>query len=285
MAARNQEIFLKGVIAHEGSKYTDGVHPYDPGGPTRWGITLTDARLHWKPNATAEDVKGMPIGVAIGIYKSKYWATVRADELPGGVDYSTADYGVNSGIGRAKKVLQRVIGVEPANGRLDDNTMAVLKRKDPKAVINAMNDERINFLQHLAIWPTYKNGWTTRVREVRALSIKLASPASEVPDVQADVTKTVDTTTIAKGMVPEPKTAKNVVKGSGPAAAAEEAARDGGGWIDWITAHPVETGVIVVCVCVIVYGVIHLINMNHRARQEADHGHSIVPDMPQERST
>lgn len=274
MTARNQEVFLKGVIAHEGSKYTDGVNPYDPGGPTRWGITLTDARLHWKPPATADDVKTMPMGIAIGIYKSKYWATVRADELPGGIDYSTADYGVNSGIGRSKKVLQRVIGV-PDTGKLDDNTMIVLKKKDTKAVINAMNDERMQFLRQLKIWPTYKNGWTRRVTEVRALSLKLSTE----PDVAPPVL-TSEGTDMAKGMVPEPKAAKNAVKGSGPTAVAEEAVRDGGGWFDWIAAHPVETGAIVVCVCLVVYGVIHLINMSHRAKQEADYGHTVVPDMP-----
>jgi len=278
MAAKNQDIFLKGVIAHEGSKYTDGVHPYDPGGPTRWGITLTDARLHWKSNATAEDVRAMPIGIAIGIYKAKYWATVRADELPGGVDYSTADYGVNSGIGRAKKVLQRVCGV-PDTGRLDDATMAAVKKKDPKAVINAMNDERMRFLQSLAIWPTYKNGWTTRVREVRALSITLAgqpnvSPvpaAPEVPHGEADT---------AKGMVPEPTAAKTVVKTSATAAPTA----GGYTWWDWVTAHPIETGVIVVCVILIAVGIVHLLNKSHQAKQEADHGHDVVPDLVPEKA-
>lgn len=273
MAAQNRDLFLKEVIRHEGGTYTDGVHPYDPGGPTRWGITLTDARLHWKSDATANDVKNMPMSVAIGIYKQKYWATVRGDELPGGVDYSTADYGVNSGVGRARKVLQRVCGV-PVDGRLGPDTMAAVAKRDPDAIIDAMNDERMQFLQSLRIWPTYKNGWTTRVREVRATSHTLAhakvAPQSE--DLHEKASLNIP---MGKATIPEPKTAKNTVKtaaGGGSAVATTQ-------WYDWFLSHPWETAALAVFLCVAVFGVLHFLHQRHKTKAEAPMpGTKVVPE-------
>jgi lysozyme family protein len=109
MAASSYDDALKRVLVHEGG-YSN--HPSDPGGPTNWGITIHDARAHWKPDATAADVRAMPVAVAKQIYRSKYWDALRGDDLPAGVDYAVFDYGVNSGIGRAAKVLQRFVGVD-----------------------------------------------------------------------------------------------------------------------------------------------------------------------------
>ena len=100
---------LRRLLAHEGG-YTN--HPSDPGGPTHLGITIHDYRKYVKPNATAADVKAMRLDDAKTIYRAKYWNAMRCDELPAGVDYCVFDYGVNSGIGRAPKVLQRVVGID-----------------------------------------------------------------------------------------------------------------------------------------------------------------------------
>ena len=61
----------------------------------------------------------------------------RCDELPTGVDECVFDYGVNSGVGRAKKVLQRLVGVKD-DGALGPLTMAAVARRDPAALINAI---------------------------------------------------------------------------------------------------------------------------------------------------
>ena len=53
----------------------------------------------------------MPIEVAKRIYRSKYWNATRCDDLPAGVDYAVFDYAVNSGVGRAGKVLRRLVGL------------------------------------------------------------------------------------------------------------------------------------------------------------------------------
>ncbi|HEY6021657.1 MAG TPA: glycosyl hydrolase 108 family protein [Candidatus Paceibacterota bacterium] len=246
----------KRVLAYEGSAYTDGVHPYDPGGPTRWGITIADARMYWKPGATPDDVKNMPVTVAMDIYKTKYWDKVRGDDLPSGLDETVFDYGVNSGIGRSGKVLRRLCNLPTTTSVIDATVLAAVSKRDVKALITAMNDERMRFLQSLAIWPTYGNGWTKRVNDVKRFSLELADnqPATPIPE-PAD--------SKAKGKVKPPDTSKSIIKtiGGGIAAAATAISQ-------WIASHPVQTAVIAAAIIGVIAFTIYLINKNHKARQE-----------------
>lgn len=210
MAAANYTECEDRVLAHEGSRYTDGVHPYDPGGPTRWGITLTDARLYWKPKATADDVRNMPRVVAEDIYRKHYWAPMRGDELPAGVDDTVYDYGINSGLGRSGKVLRRVLGLPDKDWHVTDEVLAALKLRDPVKVISAICDERMMYLRSLKIWPTYRTGWTIRVREVRDFSIALAG----APALKRAPTP-IPSSTMGKGLPPPPTVAKQVNVGVG----------------------------------------------------------------------
>lgn len=265
MSSKNWPIFQKGVIAHEGSKYTDGVNPYDPGGPTRYGITLATARQYWKKTATAEDIKTLSLSVALSIYKARYWDAVRGDDLPGGVDYSTGDYGVNSGIGRAGKVLRRLVSLPDNTSVIDATVLAAVAKRDPAALVKAMNAERLRFMQSLAIWPTYKNGWTRRVKEVTALSLTLAAANATLAPATPPAPAEMNSSDMGKATVPEPTAAKNTVKVGVPAATGGA----GGGFWDWVLAHPIETGVIVICVGFIMFAAIKVINARWRARQEA----------------
>lgn len=186
---------LKRVLAHEGG-YTN--HPADPGGPTNYGITIADYRRHVKPGATAADVRAMKVEEAKAIYRAKYWDALRCDDLPAGVDYAVFDYGVNSGIGRAARVLQRVLGLAD-DGQIGPQTIAALRPRDAKVVVAAICDERLAFLRHLGTWPVFGKGWGRRVAEVRAESLRMAdnahrpAPVASAPAVGAAT---------GKGMVP-----------------------------------------------------------------------------------
>lgn len=151
---------LSRVLKHEGGYTND---PQDRGGPTNWGITIEDARMYWKPNATASDVRAMPLEIAKGIYRTKYWDRMKCDQLPSGVDYCTFDYGVNSGVNRALRIL------------------GLYQNKEPAALIEAMCDERLAFLQSLHTWPTFGKGWARRVADVRQFSLVLAQTGGPVP--------------------------------------------------------------------------------------------------------
>src|SRR5512139_3458237 len=165
MTTSSYEEALRRLLAHEGG-YTN--HPADPGGPTNFGITIHDYRKYVKPDATAADVRAMPLADAKCIYRAKYWDAQRCNELPPGVDYAVFDYGVNSGIGRSGKVLRRVLKLADTTSVVNDAVIAAARAADAKALIAAICDERLHFLKSLSTWSVFGAGWGRRVAEVRA---------------------------------------------------------------------------------------------------------------------
>lgn len=165
---QNYNDCLAKVLKSEGG-YTN--NPNDSGGPTNFGITLKDYRLYINKAGTASDVKNMNVNDAKSIYKSKYWDALNCDILGSGVDYTVFDYGVNSGLGRPRKALQR------------------FKSKTGHDLIDAINDERTAFLKAIGVGHNaqFMKGWMARVSRVRAYSQYLAanSPKTSVPSVTA----------------------------------------------------------------------------------------------------
>lgn len=264
----NLEVCTARLLRHEGG-YSN--HPSDPGGPTNWGITLADARRYWKPGATAADVKVMPRAIAVGIYDAKYWDAQRCDELHSGVEDSLYDYGVNSGIGRSGKVLRRLLGLPDNTSVVSAEVVAAARKRDPKVLINAINDERMRFLKALRTWPTFGKGWGRRVTEVRAFDLKLAAKPMSAP-----VDATVTSAPVAKGMVPPPTAEKNAVAvGGGGGAAA-----GGGTFMDWVFAHPWQSGTIAGGIVVAIVVAFRLLDARNKRQQEAPTpGTEVVPEM------
>lgn len=200
MAASTYDEALRRLLTHEGG-YTN--HPSDPGGPTNFGITIHDYRKYLKPNATAIDVRAMKLDQARAIYRSKYWNAQRCDDLPAGVDYSIFDYGVNSGIKRSGKVLRRVVGLSDNTSTVTDQVLEAVAKRNPQALVIAINDERLRFLKNLKTWPVFGTGWGRRVAEVKAFSLRLVDHPT-VANVPAPHPLPSETAP-AKGVVPVPK--------------------------------------------------------------------------------
>ena len=256
MAASTYDEALRRLLLHEGG-YCN--HPQDPGGPTNFGITIADYRKYIKPSACADDVRAMRLEEAKAIYRSKYWRALRCDELPAGVDDSIFDYGVNSGVGRAGKVLRRVLGLPDDTRAVADDVIAEVTRRDPRAVIAAINAERLAFLRGLRTWPVFGTGWERRVGDVREFSIHIAGQAltgTEPP---------VTVGAIGKGAIPQPRIMKAAITHGAPAAAAMTAY----GFMDWVTAHPLAAiGLAAVVLCAVATAAYRL-EQWRRARQEA----------------
>src|SRR6476661_8579982 len=108
MAASNFRPNLSLVLAHEGG-YVN--HPKDPGGATNQGVTqkVYDAyrAYHGHKMQSVRDIKDSEVS---DIYNKNYWRLIRADSLPCGLDYAVFDFAVNSGVARATKYLQRLVG-------------------------------------------------------------------------------------------------------------------------------------------------------------------------------
>jgi lysozyme family protein len=53
--------------------------------------------------------------------------------------------------------------IRDRTGRMDEETINLMKRAGIKTLFNALWQTRINYLKTLSVWDTYKNGWTARI--------------------------------------------------------------------------------------------------------------------------
>ncbi len=122
------------VLEAEGSKYTND--PADPGGPTRWGITLKTLRA-WRQSGgrrggvqvTAEDVRALERPEAFEIYRVRYVEEPGFDKLREEVRPFVIDTGVNMGQATAAKMFQTAVGAK-ADGHIGPKTLERARRRD-----------------------------------------------------------------------------------------------------------------------------------------------------------
>lgn len=190
--------FIDRVIQKYEGPY--GWNRKDPGGPTKYGITCYDLAEHRGQKMTSmaaweQPVRDMQLAEAEAIYKTKYAAAIKFDELPAGIDCCMLDYGINSGTSRVLRVA-KAIGV-----------------KNPKDLIDAMCDERLRFMHAIrggSAWAEFGHGWGARVADLRSYCKHLAeggapAAAPAAPDLSNVVTPKA---------INIPKTAGAVTSGS-----------------------------------------------------------------------
>jgi lysozyme family protein len=162
MTALNREASISKTLGYEGG-WTNNKH--DPGHATNWGITIADARLYWKHDASPYDVRNMPRSVAVAIYRFKYWGAMGCDDRPTGPDFVDFDFGVNSGVSRALKLREK----------LDAQKLS------PINYVKAQTRARMSFLQNLRTWQFFGKGWGRRVADVQATGVRMAVQAAGKP--------------------------------------------------------------------------------------------------------
>jgi lysozyme family protein len=156
----NYDFILKQVLKYEGGKVDD---KRDPGGRTAYGITQ-DTYNAWlkKQNLPSSDVFNISKDAVAAIYRQEYWDKIRGDDLPSGIDMAVMDYAVNSGVSRAAKSLQAVVGVTQ-DGVIGPATIQAAKTYVAMAITN----KRLAFMQSLSIWSTFGKGWSARIADVK----------------------------------------------------------------------------------------------------------------------
>lgn len=173
----NTEQVLRWIGLSEGGYVNN---PADPGGPTDRGITQkTYDAWNRQHNRPAKPVRGISKAEADRIICAQYLTPVKFDDLPSGLDYAVADWSVNSGPGRAVKELQKLVKVTP-DGVMGAKTLAAVDASNTASLINAYCDRRMAFLRSLKTFGTFGNGWTTRVRQVRARALDMAGGGATV---------------------------------------------------------------------------------------------------------
>lgn len=150
-------------------------NPRDPGGATKYGVTLRELSAWRKRMCSVDDVRNLTWLEACEILKSQYFDAVHGDELPSGIDYCVVDAAVNSGPVQAIKWLQRSLGIA-ADGHYGVVTaQAVAALKNRKAAIERYDAARLGFMRHLRTWPFFHNGWFARVHLVTRRAEALAA--------------------------------------------------------------------------------------------------------------
>ena len=165
--------FLKSlavVLKHEGG-YVD--HPEDPGGRTNMGITQAVYEKYLGRTVTEDEMKNIKIGDVRIIYRENYWDRVKGDDLPSGIDFCVFDWAVNSGVSRASKALQRIVGVKD-DGVIGPITVKETFKCDSDKVILSYTEVRENFYKKLSTFDTFGKGWLSRNSKTRDLSLEMS---------------------------------------------------------------------------------------------------------------
>lgn len=150
------------LLKHEGGFVND---PRDPGGMTNLGVTRKVYEAFVGHDVDEAIMRALTPDLVSPLYRANYWAKIGGDDLPAGVDHAAMDFAVNSGVGRAAKFLQRVVGVKD-DGAVGLGTLQAVRRMDAEIVITDLCNARLAFLQGLSTFDRFGTGWTRRINEV-----------------------------------------------------------------------------------------------------------------------
>lgn len=259
MVPQTYDEAMRRVLADEGGYSNDAA---DPGGPTKYGITIHDVRLYLHPDASAADVKALTVTEAMDIYRKHYANPTKYDDQLAGVDYAVLDYAINSGTGRAGKVLRRLVNLPTTTSSITDEVIVACSKRDPKVLVAAIYDERLAFLKNLKTWPNFGVGWGRRVRNGKAAAGMMAGRTYPTP--AKFPAEPLPSGSVGKGVVPPPTAASHAITKGVPTATVAA----GGGFWDWVTAHPGPSAAIAVAVILGIIVAVRALKAWHTAKQE-----------------
>jgi lysozyme family protein len=168
------------ILGHEGGAFVD--HPADPGGATKWGITLSTLRRS-RPSATAADVAALTSSEASAIYRREWWDALGYAAIGSQIVATKIfDMAVNMGPRRAHRLAQRAfnsLGLAqiaaggaapqiPEDGLLGPVTFAALNEADAGGLLAALAAQQSAFYRELAArkpeMAVFLRGWLKRAR-------------------------------------------------------------------------------------------------------------------------
>lgn len=178
-------VALAETLKHEGG-YVN--HPLDPGGRTNLGVTQKTWAA-WTgrkvSQVTEGEMRALTVEKVMPLYHRDYWMAVRADELPGGVDFAVFDIAVNSGPPRAIRMLQKAINTHGrmkvgVDGKIGPKTLQAARMVNVFDLIESLSQVRLNFFFDLSIFKTFGRGWTLRLLSVAIFATRTADGRGEV---------------------------------------------------------------------------------------------------------
>lgn len=161
---------LARVLVSEGGYVNN---PKDPGGMTNLGCTKKVWEAFVGHPVSEADMRALTPDMVAPLYRRKYWDAVSGDQLPAGLDYAIFDMAINSGPGRAAKLLQQTVGVT-ADGAIGPGTLFAVTATPVQSLIAKYSAARLQFLESLPTWADFGKGWGNRVAKVQAEATRLA---------------------------------------------------------------------------------------------------------------
>ena len=182
------EVALAHVLAMEGGWTED---PYDPGGPTNYGITLATLAAHRKLVLDSgnfaglrQQLKQIPASDVREIYFGRYWQPCRARLLSPALAVMHFDAAVNHGVAGAARMLQEAAGVE-VDGDIGPQTLAATRAAEGQALIRRYAEIRRGRYRALPHFWRFGRGWLNRVEA----TVKLCTTQSTIqPDGENQMT-------------------------------------------------------------------------------------------------
>lgn len=141
------------LLKHEGG-YID--HRNDPGGETKFGIS--------KRSYPHLDIAALTVDDAKLIYLRDFWNVAGCTAVPETIRFDLFDTAVNSGVGRAVRLLQRAAGAAE-DGQLGPKTLQAISSMHPARLTARFNGARLAFMCSLPNWHAFGRGWSMRIAD------------------------------------------------------------------------------------------------------------------------
>lgn len=159
---------IPNILRWEGGFAND---PYDRGGATMKGITLSTYRQYYGSGKSVEDLKRISDEEWGTIFKRGYWDRLKCDDIK---DQSVAnllvDFGWMSGVSVAAKTIQIIVGVK-ADGVIGPKSIAAINGCNQRQLFEKLYKARVDFFYKIcSTRPTNKrflNGWLNRLKSYR----------------------------------------------------------------------------------------------------------------------
>jgi lysozyme family protein len=155
---------LELVLKSEGGYVDD---PRDPGGMTNLGVTKRSLEEWLGHDVDEKFMRNLTPEMAAPFYEQKYWRPCYAGVLPRGLNLLMFSMAVNTGPGRAVKLLQSAIGCV-SDGVIGQRTRELISASNIATLIVKFSETRREYYRQLKTFPVFGKGWLARVdREER----------------------------------------------------------------------------------------------------------------------
>jgi lysozyme family protein len=150
-------------------------HPKDPGGMTNLGVTKKVWEQWVGKEVTEEEMRALTPSDVKPLYQRNYWNACRCSDLPSGLDLCVFDTAVNSGPGRAVRLLQGCLGTT-VDGAIGPKTVDAANQFKDTTLVHLIEDycsARQSFLISLPTFGTFGKGWTARVQRLKDHALQM----------------------------------------------------------------------------------------------------------------